>query len=261
MSYINGLSADQLKNVNLIIDAMRRYGIKNPFTQAAILSVISKESAFRPQAEKNYANTSNSRIREIFGSRVSHLNDSELNQLKRDEVAFFNTVYGGRYGNSSNEGWLYRGRGFNQVTFRGNYAELSRLVGVDLVSNPDKLSDPKVAAKVAILYFLKRFKKDFSTSHQDHYGSKDINGFKNLPDSVLAIYHANAGFGKPLYTINSISSTGGLKKSVDRSPEFLEYVKSYNGSPKKMVVIFIVISLLIALSTFGILLLTNKISF
>jgi len=60
------------KNMQIIQDALTTYNITNPLIQKAILATIAKESGFKPQIpEKSYKDTSNKRIREIFGARVS----------------------------------------------------------------------------------------------------------------------------------------------------------------------------------------------
>ena len=73
-----------------MIDYMNKSGITDPLTQIGILSVISKESGFKPKSEVSYANTSNSRIKNIFGSRVANYSDSELDSLKRNPEKFSN---------------------------------------------------------------------------------------------------------------------------------------------------------------------------
>jgi hypothetical protein len=73
---------------------MKRQNITNPYTQIGILSVIGKESGFVPQSEISYGNTSNQRIREIFGIRVKQYSDDELDSLKKDDKKFFDVVYG-----------------------------------------------------------------------------------------------------------------------------------------------------------------------
>lgn len=45
----------------------------------------------------------------------------------------------------------YYGRGFIQLTWRRNYAKFSKLVGVDLVKNPDKALDMEVSAKITVV--------------------------------------------------------------------------------------------------------------
>ena len=87
-------SGDKGKNIQILIDTMKKHGITNPYTQIAILGVIGKESNYIPKIEKGYENTSPERIRKIFGSRVSDLSDDEINQIKKDDEKFFDLVYG-----------------------------------------------------------------------------------------------------------------------------------------------------------------------
>jgi hypothetical protein len=56
-------------------------------------------------------------------------------------------------GNQANEGYLYRGRGLIQLTGKDNYAKYSKLLGIDLVKNPDLANDPKIAKDIAVAYF------------------------------------------------------------------------------------------------------------
>lgn len=228
MGYVDKLSKDQLENVNVLIKAFPKWGITNLFTQAAILAIVSKESSFNYRFEKGYGNTSNDRIRKIFGRRVSHLNDDQLTKTKKDDEAFFNLIYGNRYGNGPDEGYKYRGGGPNQLTFKGNYEATAKHIDVDLVAHPEMVNDPEVAADIVCSYMVRAFKR-FSPQQQRHYNSKDLNDFKNFNDACLAVYHANAGFGKPVYTLAKANeSTGGLKKAIARTPEFLRYIKNDN---------------------------------
>lgn len=227
MSYIKKLNDHQHSNIRVIIETMIREGITNPFSQAAILSIISKESSFNCQFERGYGNTSNERIRNIFGHGVYHLSESELSEIKKDDKRFFDLVYGGRYGNAKDEGYKYRGGGFNQITFKGNYESAARRSGHDLVNHPELITQPQVAADAAISYFTTSFQMGFSLRHKRHYNSTGINGFVDIDNAVLAFYHANAGFKKPMYTMQKLrESTGGLRKAVTRAPEFYDLITS-----------------------------------
>lgn len=158
-----GLSGEQLKNVKIMIDYMNSEGITNPYAQIGVLSVIGKESGYIPQNEVCYDYTSNSRIREIFGNcRLKKYDDDQLTQLKNDCEKFFDAVYGvdatkclgWSTGNTmKGDGYKYRGRGFNGITFKSLYIKYGGIIGVDLVSNPDKLNEPEVAAKAAVAFF------------------------------------------------------------------------------------------------------------
>ena len=66
------------------------------------------------------------------------------------------TKYDGRQdlGNSQpGDGYNFRGRGYIQLTGRGNYTRYGPAVGVDLVNNPDLAADEAVAARVALTYW------------------------------------------------------------------------------------------------------------
>lgn len=48
----------------------------------------------------------------------------------------------------SGDGYLYRGRGFVQLTGRANYARAKAETGADLVANPDRALEPALAADI-----------------------------------------------------------------------------------------------------------------
>ena len=225
------------------ISEAKKQGISNVFTQAAILAIISKESSFVPTMEKGYASTSTARIKSVFGSKLSGMTDAEVDALKKDERKFFNKIYGKRYGNDGyisgafkeswagpypdgNDGFRYRGRGFNQITFKSNYKAIGGEIGKDLLSQPELLQEAPVAAAAAVGYFVRSFRKSFGSKFQSAYNSKDINGFKNVTDATLAVFNSNAGFGNSVYSVDSATSTGGLEKSLSRREEMLKFVQS-----------------------------------
>jgi hypothetical protein len=68
------------------------------------------------------------------------------------------TNVGQKLGNTQpGDGFLYRGRGFIQLTGKGNYAAASQAIYGDdrLVKNPDLLLDPTVAAETTAWYMQK----------------------------------------------------------------------------------------------------------
>lgn len=209
------LNEVQLNNAKILKGEMTKSGITNSYIQTAILAVAQKESSFNPSAQEvSYANTSNDRIRSIF-SKTKPLTDVQLNELKVDKKRFFDFVYNGIIGNGANDGYNFRGRGFNQITGRGNYQIYGDTIDVDLVSNPDLVSTPEIASKVIISFMkngidsLKRIGK---------FKGKDINDFSDQKSAYNAAYNINAGTGKDLYDVGgNIKSdmTGGYKKGFD----------------------------------------------
>ncbi len=222
--YIKKLDQTQLANIAVIKDRMIKKGITNPYSQAAILSIASKESGFKPKYETGYGKTANTQIRKIFGAKLKDVTDAQLTELKKDDKKFFNKVYGGRYGNTDTTGYIYRGGGFNQLTFHDNYAAIGKEIGVDLVSHPEKINEIGVATDALLAYFQHKFdaaKKDGSLAK---FNSTGINDFKNSTDSINAFYAANAGFHKELPVIGVNDHTGGYTLAVSRVNGFLDMV-------------------------------------
>lgn len=196
-------SAIPAEHVAALEAAMDRHGITNEFARKAMLGVISKESG-KLIPEISYSSTPNDRIRMIFKDRVSGLSDAELTALKNNQTKFWDRVYGpddptgrgAKYGNTEpGDGEKYRGRGFNGITFKGNYIKLQQLFNeigkldtegsIDIVEDPTLLENPDIAAEFAVLYFINSFKGK----------GKDLNAYKNLESAVQDYVQANAGWG------------------------------------------------------------------
>ena len=56
------------------------------------------------------------------------MSDAQVDSLKANDESFYNTIYGGKYGNAPDEGYKYRGRGFNGITFKGIYQKMQKLL-------------------------------------------------------------------------------------------------------------------------------------
>jgi predicted chitinase len=196
-------------NIYTVIQSLKKRGITNNYVIGAILAIVYKESGFKPQSEVSYKNTSNARIRTIF-SKTQSLTDAQLTELKQDDFRFFNYVYGNRFGNGADEGYKYRGRGFNQLTFKGNYLTYQNILGLPLVNNPDLVNQTSVAAEVLAAYFVRQFEQNKAIV-SSRYGASNINDFKDLKTAYEAVYNANAGFGKDT---RFTDPTGGKAKGM-----------------------------------------------
>lgn len=226
MGYTDTLKPDQKEAIRLMKISMIRNGITNDYMQAAIIAIVSKESGMKPQSEGGYSGTSLARIRKVFGKKLSDLSDAQVEVLKKDNVAFFDKVYGSRGGNGPNEGYKYRGRGLNQLTFKGNYkAMMSKgYTQEDIVSNPDLVNTMPVAIDCLIGYYVKNFIS--KNSKLDEYGMTDgMNSAKSAKDAVGAAYHANAGWGKKKADLDK-STANGYKRAFDRVDDLVTYVNT-----------------------------------
>lgn len=233
MAWITEQPSTVKKNAEIIVKRLNAKGITNPFAQAGILAIASKESSLVPKSEKGYGNTDNARIRKIFGQRVAEFSEAQLSELKKDTQAFFNHVYGSKFktgrdlGNDQpGDGYKYRGRGLNQITGKAKYRDVGNKIGVDLINNPDLMTDVAVATDAMIEFFRGKFSK--SDNKLSLYNSTGLNDFKNIQDATNAYYHANTGWGKSQEDIKR-ETTGGYAKAVQRGPEFLDYVTQFTG--------------------------------
>lgn len=207
MGYIEGLSSVQIENVKVIIKEGKKEGLSVE-SISSMIAIASKECELIPRTEKGYSGTSNTRIRSIF-SKLKSMSDSELTLLKKSDKKFFDAIYGGMYGNAKDEGYKYRGRFFNQLTFKGNYKQMSGKTGIDLVTDPEKYNnDVIVSTKVMFAYFKSRV-DSAPSSIRRLYATHD------LKTVLTKYYHANAGWGKSAAAISS-DTTGGLKKVRSR---------------------------------------------
>lgn len=125
-------------------------GFSSPFEIANILSQIKAETGSFNPVEENL-NYSPERLMEVFPQKFQNLAHA-TQVVKAGPEAIGNVIYGGRMGNKEDEGYKYRGRGFIQLTGRDNYERLGKLIGEDLVNNPDLANDPEVALKIAAAY-------------------------------------------------------------------------------------------------------------
>lgn len=218
MSYVSTLIPAQVSNIYTMIERMVKKGISNPYAQAAILAVVSKESGFQPKSEN--LNYTAKRIREVW----PNTSESTAQSLASNPEALGNYMYGGKYGNSPTEGYKYRGRGYNQLTFKGNYASIAKLINIDIVSNPDLVNRPDVAADVMIAYFLRELNSTAGKAYLSSKGIKDINDFKSTEEALNAIFQANRGWGK-----TGPDTTGGYALAASRVDDLIELV----GNSKK----------------------------
>jgi len=218
------VSGDKAKNFQVVVNAMKKHGITNQYTQKAILATISKECGFIPKSEKGYGDTENSIIETKFADKIKEYENKnkvkvDIESIKKNDKEFFDMLYGGKRDNDSpGDGYKYRGRGFNQITYKRGYKKYNDLINkenklgrtVDLINNQDQLNDVDVAAEAAILYFKSNVQSD---AMQRKYGTKDINSFKDQNTALRAIVNINAGLGKD---INGSSHLRSATKALSR---------------------------------------------
>lgn len=234
MSYLNTLTNEQKNNIAILVDEAKKAGITNPNSIAGMLAIVSKESSFVPKSEN--LNYSAKRLQEVF-----KIPASRANEIAGNPEATANAMYGGRNGNAANEGYKYRGRGFNQLTFKGNYKKYGDIIGENLVANPDKVNNVKTAAKVLIAYNKDRMADLAKRGKLKEYNATNINDFKNPQDATLAFYHVTSGNGNSVAKIKALAKNdhlGGMTKALNRVNDLLGAVGTYvKKNPLKVIAI------------------------
>lgn len=165
--------------------AMQEFGINTPLRQAHFIGQIGTESGgFTTLAESlNYSVAGLA----IFGSRLTAAQREQLGRKPGESAlsparqqAIANLVYGGRYGNNQDgDGWLYRGRGLKQVTFRDNYAACGKVLGLDLQSHPELLEQDVNAARSAGWFWQANNCNKLADADNGTLLTKRINGGAN----------------------------------------------------------------------------------
>ena len=136
----------------------------------------------------------------IFGKKAEgpYPNGVTLSELKKNPKNFFNYIYRNEPKNvpGSDDGFTFRGRGFNQITSRGNYEGISNFSGKDYVTNPDALNDVEGASYAAAWYFSKD-NPGMVPGIDNHYrqfaGSGTFKDATNIEAAIKAAAWANAG--------------------------------------------------------------------
>lgn len=182
-------------NAKIVFDALLRQGYTNPYTLAAMLATIERESNFIPKSELSYKNTSAYRIKKLFSTRLGQYSDPYIDNLKKDDVKFFAAVYGGRYGNNTQgDGFKFRGRGFNQITFKDTYKKIGDKIGVDLVNNPEELNRVSVATRALVVFWEQKKREAMASGKWGANFQNDLNEAKSQTEANKMLLKLNGGW-------------------------------------------------------------------
>ena len=193
-------------------EAVASLGIRNVYAIQALVATAAKESGLNPQSKeigaKGWLATIDKQgISYIYnklpqlgpGGKVARLmnepNGVPPEKLKeiwsKGDEAFFSMVYDGLSTNKRpGDGYLFRGRGFIQITGRSVYKSVGDIIGIDLENNPDSImSDFDVASKAAAGYIM--------NSVGQRNPKKGLDILNQLPDfkTALKVVVGNVGMG------------------------------------------------------------------
>ena len=173
------------------VDAMNevfpKYEINTPERIASFIAQCGHESGGWRVFSENL-NYSAKALNAIFGKYFQRAaRDAEPYHRQPEMIA--NVVYANRMDNGdtdSGDGWKYRGRGPIQLTGKANYSSFAEDMDVDVVDNPDMVSEDKeVALMSAIWYWNKNGLNRYADSGDIKTMTKRINGgYIGLEDRI-----------------------------------------------------------------------------
>lgn len=120
--------------------------------------------------------------------------------IERQPEVIANVVYASRMGNGpteSGDGWRFRGRGLKQLTGRDNYARCGAALKIDLVSTPDDLLQPLLAARSAGWFWATNGCSAFADRGDVQGLTRRING------GLIGLSDRQARYARVLAAINN----------------------------------------------------------
>ena len=173
-----------------ILDVVIKYKINTPLRLAHFLSQCHHESAGFNVVEENL-NYSAEGLRRTF---KKYFTQEQANEYAHNKVKIASRVYANRMGNgdeASQDGWLYRGRGYIQLTGKDNYAAFNDQLPEDIIKNPDLVATQYPMLSAAWFW--------------DHNNINDLCDSETIEDVTRKV-------------------NGGLNGIVDRSRLFYDYL-------------------------------------
>jgi predicted chitinase len=121
---------------------------------AVIVATIANETEDFKVRSENLSFPAAERIKSLWPTRFPTVADAEPYVGKPEALA--EKVYGDRFENRPGDAYRYRGRGMAMLLGREDYERYGRIIGVDLVSNPDFALNPVIGARAAFAAYFDR---------------------------------------------------------------------------------------------------------
>jgi predicted chitinase len=222
--------ADKQRIIEKIIAFAKSKGITDKERLTAILATAKAESNFNPSVVESF-NYSLDSAKRVFPSYFRGMTDAQILQYipvskggSGSQEKLANFLYGGKYGNASNEGYKYAGKGLVQITFKANYEAMAKKLKYygyekwDIVTHPEYLNEEDTAIAVLVIGKLpnpggKDTIKGLSPS-KSSFGLQLIKGYQGYLTDGLEVQATQnggkkrvnavtAGYTSAVYSINN----------------------------------------------------------
>jgi putative chitinase len=168
-----------------VTNAFRKLKIDNPRVIHHCMAQMSHESGGFAHARESMKYSS-TRITQIFGvgHHSARVTASEAVKLAGNEKALAERVYGlgnpkkaRELGNTvAGDGYAFRGGGPLQTTGKGAYARMSKICGVDLVTDPNAISNVEIALLVGVANFVANGAVPYALQDNLEMVTRKVNG-------------------------------------------------------------------------------------
>ncbi|OLV19522.1 glycoside hydrolase family 19 protein [Deinococcus marmoris] len=167
-------------------EACERYGVTTRPAVAMLLAQLTHESSIMPVSEN--LNYSTEAMMGAWDRRFPTV--ASTLPYVRNPVKLGNYAYGGRMGNvNPGDGFLFRGRGYMQITGRDMYRAIGRAIGLDLESQPDLLLTHRASALSALELCKRKGLLGILGGGDVDRVSRTINGGDNGLKHRAELYH------------------------------------------------------------------------
>ena len=149
----SGATQGSVAGIAAIIAACEEGGFKSKYAKCAMLGIAGVESKWMHTSAEDHRYSA-TRIRVVWPKITQE--EAELWNNKPEKYSkqeFFGFVYGTKRGLSPADGQYY-GRGFIQLTLKGNYKAIGTRLGIDLINHPELIQQSaEIGAKAVVEYF------------------------------------------------------------------------------------------------------------
>lgn len=136
-------------------DEFQNAGLTTIARIAHFVAQIAAETLGLTRLDENLNYTTADRLTKVFPSKFATAESAKLFLRNPEKLA--NHVYAGKNGNKDGgDGWLYRGSGLIQLTGRGNFRDVGKLVHMPLENDPELARQPDSALRIALGYWAAR---------------------------------------------------------------------------------------------------------
>jgi putative chitinase len=143
-----------------MLQAARAAGITSREEMANFMAQMGHESGGFTRLEEGFRYTQGIQqipVSSALREGAPALEAARVEALRGQPQELARLMYGGRMGNDdAGDGYLYRGRGYTQLTGEENYRNAGVGVGLDLVSNPDLAANRDNSQRIALWYWENR---------------------------------------------------------------------------------------------------------